>query len=232
MQPSPDEALTVRRRNRVTDSASFLFSAWRVRPRARRVLWTLSILMALTGSGMLAYPYATNLFANQRQSELARQFQSPEFRVQFGSREIQPGNPVTRVVIAKLGVDALVVEGTDLAALRAGAGHYSATPLPCEKGNVAIAGHRTTYGGPFNRVDELVAGDEIRLVTPEKSCTYRVVDGPSGTSRPRRSSAGWITHPNDGGVIGPLSGSWLTLTTCHPKRSAAKRLILRGVLVG
>ena len=57
--------------------------------------------------------------------------------------------------IPVLGVDVVVVEGTTASALRAGAGHYPETPLPCELGNVGIAGHRTTYGKLFNQIDRL-----------------------------------------------------------------------------
>lgn len=218
-------------RTRAGEALSFLFEAWRMRPRSRRILWVISIVLALAGAGMLAYEPVTNILAGRRQGELAEQFVSPEFRTRFTRREILPGQVVTRVVITKIGVNALVVEGTDPRALRAGAGHYANTPLPCEKGNVAIAGHRNVYGSPFLRLDELVSGDQIELITPERSCTYRIVNGP-GSNRPHPRAAGWITEPDDGGVIGPMEGSWLTLTTCHPKRSATKRLIVRASLVG
>ena len=67
-----------------------------------------------------------------------------------------------------------MVEGTTQDALRAGAGHYPETALPCGAGNVAIAGHRTTFGQPFNRLDEVAPGAEITLETPLGTCTYRV----------------------------------------------------------
>ena len=57
----------------------------------------------------------------------------------------------------------VVVEGTTPAALKAGAGHYRGTPLPCEMGNVAIAGHRTTYGKPFNQIDRSDQGRQDHL---------------------------------------------------------------------
>lgn len=218
-------------RTRAGQALSFLFEAYRSRPRGRRILWVISIILALAGAGMLAYEPVTNVLAGREQGKLARQFVSPEFKTTYTRREIRPGQAVTRVVIPKIGVNALVVEGTDPRALRAGAGHYANTPLPCEKGNVAIAGHRNVYGSPFLRLDELVAGDEISLVTPERTCTYRVVAG-TGGNHPSPRAAGWITEPSDGGVIGPLEGSWLTLTTCHPKRTATKRLIVRATLIG
>jgi sortase A len=102
---------------------------------------------------------------------------------------------------------------------RAGAGHYPNTPLPGQDGNVAIAGHRTTYGKPFNRVDELNVGDRIWLITPVGEYEYEVSKDP------------WVTGPRDWSVIEPTSAPSLTLTTCHPKGSAAERLIVRAELV-
>lgn len=179
---------------------------------------------------MVSWPFLTDLIGSREQSRLSQEFQSPEFRSRFGAAEIAPGHVVMRVVIPSIGVDSLVVEGTDPKTLRAGAGRYQTSARPCNPGNVAIAGHRNIYGKPFLRVDELRRGDEVRLVTPERTCTYEVVDGPKGTARPSKSAAGWITTPDDGSVIAPLPGSMLTLTTCHPKNHATKRLIIRAQL--
>ena len=184
----------------------------------------------IAGAGMLAYPLATHVYSSTKQRSLDAEFLTPEFKRNFQAGQIVEGQVLTRIVIERLGVNALIVEGTEPKALRAGAGHYRKTALPCQTGNVGIAGHRTTYGKPFSRVDELSAGDTISLVTPERSCDYVVVEGERGKRRPRRGAAAWITHPNDGAVLGPLPGSMLTLTTCHPKGSARERLILRAQL--
>lgn len=218
--------------SRVKDAASFIWGAWKVRPRGRKAIWALALLMAISGTAMLTYPFLTDLYSSIRQSQLTKEFQSPEFESAFASGNVAPGQVLTRITIASIGVNALIVEGTEPAALRAGAGHYEQTALPCERGNVGIAGHRTTYGKPFNQLDELRTGDIIELTTPTGSCKYRVVDGPAGSPRPRRGSPTWVTHPKDGAVLNPMDGHFLTLTTCHPKGSAAKRLIVRAELVG
>lgn len=209
----------------------FLFGAWRIRPRSKRILSALSVVLALSGAGMLGYPFFTDLYSSRQQDRLEQEFVSPEFREDYRLGRVESGQVLTRIRIPAIGVDALIVEGTDARSLRAGAGHYPHTALPCQAGNVGIAGHRNTYGEPFNRLDELRVGHEIQLITPGGSCTYRVVDGPDGTRRPHRFSAGWITHPEDGEVLLPLGGNNLTLTTCHPKRSTAERLIIRAELV-
>jgi len=138
--------------------------------------------------------------------------------------------PPGLIQIPKLGLDAVIVEGTDPRTLHAGPGHYSQTPPPCSRGNVAIAGHRTTYGRPFSRLAELVPGDRITLVTPEGRCTYEVVPAPTRRAAPRAGTASWITTPGNWSVIGPLQGSFLTLTTCNPAGSASQRLIVRAQL--
>lgn len=180
---------------------------------------------------MLSYPYVTDIYSSREQSKLIREFSLPDLESRFSAGRIDDGEVLLRIIIPKIGVDSLIVEGTAAKALRAGAGHYKETALPCKTGNVGIAGHRTTYGKPFNRLDELNPGDEITLITPEEKCTYRAVASTTNLPKPRAAAAAWITHPLDGAVLGPLDGSFLTLTTCHPKRSAAQRLILRAELV-
>jgi sortase A len=111
------------------------------------------------------------------------------------------------------------VEGITPSALRAGAGHYPQTPLPCESGNVAIAGHRTTYGKPFGNLDRLKPGDTIQLTTPIGGCVYQVTKAP------------YPVDPNDISVLDATPDRTLTLTTCHPKGSAAQRLIVKATWV-
>ena len=85
------------------------------------------------------------------------------------------GDAVARIRMPKIGLDKIVVEGVDVDDLRKGPGHYRSTPMPGQRGNAAIAGHRTTYGAPFNRIDELDPGDEISVSTPQGDFTYKVL---------------------------------------------------------
>jgi sortase A len=210
----------------------YLLDAIRLRPIGRRALSALSLVLFLAGAGMFAYPFVTDIYAEQLvQRPLDDQFNTVELREQYETRTVATGDPLTRIIMPSLGVDALVVEGTSPAALRAGAGHYPNTPLPGEVGNVAIAGHRTTYGRPFSRIDELELGDEIRLKTPLATHRYRVVGHPAGAARPCPTGACWIVAPNDWSVVAPTDEAMLTLTTCHPKGSARERLIIRAQLV-
>jgi sortase A len=201
------------------------------RPGGRRAVSVLSVVLFLAGTVMFAYPVGTDLYSRIHQDRLQDRFDDPDVAQAYRERRVAVGQGLTTMRIPKLGVEILVVEGTTPAALRAGAGHYVETPLPGEAGNVAIAGHRTTYGKPFNRLDELEIGAEVQLVTPLATHIYRVVPAPEDVARPCPTGACWITDPNDWGVVGPTDGSMLTLTTCHPKGSARERLILRAELV-
>lgn len=195
------------------------------RPGGRRAVSVLSVVLFLAGAVMFAYPLGTDLYSRYSQSQLQARFPDPQLAKEYLERRVPVGAGLTRLRIPKIGVDVLVVQGTTADALRAGAGHYVDTPLPGEAGNVGIAGHRTTYGRPFNRIDELTAGDVVELQTPFDVFTYKVVPAFGGHANP------WPVQPTDYGVLSQdAPGHWLTLTTCHPKGSAAQRLILRLTL--
>ena len=186
---------------------------------ARRGLSLLSLALLGTAVGLLGYPVYTNMYHNRVQSQLKDQFASAELKQAYEAGTVAIGDSLTRIKIPKLGVDTIVVEGTTASALRAGAGHYPNTPLPCEAGNVSIAGHRTTYGKPFANVDRLTTGDTIILETPVGSCTYEVERAP------------YIVSPRDLSVVADdVSRKTLTLTSCHPKHSAKQRIIIKAVM--
>ena len=128
------------------------------------------------------------------------------------------GEAVAVIKIPKIGVEQAVVEGTGVGDLRKGPGHYRNTPLPGQPGNAAIAGHRTTYGAPFNRIDELAPGDPILVTTLQGNFKYVVSEAPFPVS------------PSKNDVLFNKSDNRLTLTTCHPKYSAEKRLIVVATL--
>ena len=211
-----DQQSQVRQPGRLRDGSRFFFDTLRSRPVARRILSGFSIITAVVALGMLAYPLYTNYQQDRLQSKLAIQLRSPENKAAYAAGHTPEGDALTRLVIPALKVDTVVVEGTGASALRAGAGHYPNTPLPGEEGNVAIAGHRTTYGKPFANLDRLAVGDQIVLETPLGQHVYRVTRSP------------FVVANNDFTVISQTPGRTLTLTTCHPKGSASQRLVVRA----
>jgi sortase A len=188
----------------------------RTKPSVRRGLSVLSVVLLLGGIALIGYPFFTNVWQDRLQTKLGKQLTTPELQQAYRERAVEVGDSLTRVRIPAIDVDVVVVEGITPSALRAGAGHYPQTPLPCESGNVAIAGHRTTYGKPFGNVDRLKAGDTIELTTPIGGCVYQL------------SKAPFVVDPSDISVIDPTADRTVTLTTCHPRGSAAQRLIVRA----
>lgn len=203
-----------------TPGVGSLVSFLRTRRWARRLLSGLSALLLLGALGMLGYPFYTNLYQNRVQDRLDNQLESPEIKQAYRDRAVETGDSLTRIRIPSIDVNVVVVEGTTAGALKAGAGHYPATPLPCETGNVGIAGHRTTYGRPFHNLDRLKPGDEIILETPLGRCSYKVDRDP------------FVVAPTDLSVVDPTATPTLTLTTCEPKGSAARRLIVKASFQG
>jgi sortase A len=149
--------------------------------------------------------------ASREQADLKDHLADPPRRVV--RRKPLPGDAVARLRIPAIDVDEYVVEGTSTDQLRKGPGHYPDTPLPGQRGTVAIAGHRTTYGAPFRNVDELDPGDRIAVDTPSGSFAYRVE-----RVRIVEPTALWVTKR--------VRHNRLVLTACHPLYSAAQRIVV------
>ena len=129
------------------------------------------------------------------------------------------GSVVAEIQIPAIGVDQYVVEGTTESDLSKGPGHYIGTAMPGQAGNVAIAGHRTTNGAPFNGLGRLVRGDRIILTTTsDQNLTYVVAGTPQAVS------------PHDVAVLNYFGDNRITLTTCNPEFSSSQRLVAVGML--
>jgi len=129
------------------------------------------------------------------------------------------GEAVAIIRIPKIGVDKAVVQGVGLPDLKKGPGHYPQTPMPGQPGNAAIAGHRTTYGAPFFRLNELNPGDTIFVTTAQGAFEYHV----------RETK---VVKPTELSVLNPTPDNRLTLTTCNPRFSASQRLVVVSDLIG
>lgn len=137
----------------------------------------------------------------------------------------EEGQPVGVIKIPRIGVDWLMVEGVSRDDLKKGPGHYPTTPLPGQAGNVGIAGHRTTYGAPFNRIDELIPGDEITIATIQGTFIYQVIASPEDPEQ-----AWYSVSPRQVEVLEDNGDNRITLTACHPKHSARERIVINAVL--
>ncbi|MCA1831298.1 MAG: class E sortase [Actinomycetota bacterium] len=211
---------------RVGATIAFLADASRRRRSGRMALWLVVMALVVAGVGMLTYPFYTHYYAHRLQNGALKtklaDFSTPSGLEQYKRHQLKVGDPLTRIIIPKLKLNVIVVEGISGNALRAGAGHYESTALPGDYGNVAIAGHRTGFGEPFRHLERLRAGDQIILVTPLGRYTYEVVPPFDAHANP------WITTATDLSVIQPTAEPSLTLTTCDPPHTSLNRMIVRA----
>src|ERR1700727_3025788 len=127
------------------------------------------------------------------------------------------GNPVGDIRIPVIGLNQVVVEGTNTPDLRKGPGHYIGTPLPGQAGNASVAGHRTTYGHPFYNLDSVKVGDPIVLTTIQGIFVYD-------------ATKSFVVQPSDTTVVDNVIANQITLTTCNPRFSATTRLVVQAKL--
>ena len=203
--------------------------------------------LVLVGAGVLVLLFTafqlwgTGIFEAHSQNQLRSSLQNelpPAARRQAATHDLtvppttDPGPPRTAVPAApppagkavgviqipSIGLNQVVVEGVGEADLRLGPGHYPGTPLPGERGNSAVAGHRTTYGHPFYNLNAVPVGAPVTIVTRQGIFVYRTQ---------------WlrVVSPSDSAVLDASTSPLLTLTTCNPRYSASQRLVLRAVLV-
>lgn len=175
----------------------------------------------------------TNLYTDQQQKALDKtltnQWEQPPRTVHDPTRlaAYEEGKGIARIYLPTLGKRQVhvVVEGVSHEDLKKGPGHYPGTDLPGAIGNVVISGHRTTYGAPFNRLDELKPGDPIVLETQSFFFTYTVL----ATTIVSPDAIGETDHVPNQPHAKPTQ-RLLTLTTCNPKYSARERLVVRAGL--
>lgn len=139
-----------------------------------------------------------------------------------------PADAVALLRIPRLGArwEWAVVDGVSRSDLKRGPGHYPDSAMPGEVGNFAVAGHRRTYGQPFVDLDRVEEGDLVYVETAAGWVTYEV-------------DSSEVVPPNATDVVLPVpkkpgvepTERLLTLTTCWPKNSSSKRLIVYGHLV-
>lgn len=167
------------------------------------------------GAGCLAMFAYEHVEARRFQAEQAAAFEQ-QVRQQQVVHAVRPGGLVGMLDVPRLELSTPVIEGDDMRTLKRAVGHLPDTPLPWEKGNSAIAGHRD---GLFRPLKDVKVGDEIRFRTTKEELRYRVTKTT-------------IVQPDDLSVLEPQAeASTLTLITCYPfyyVGTAPKRFIVHA----
>lgn len=178
--------------------------------------------------------YFTNLYTAKEQTRLGdalhETWARPPAKGAPSVADVPLGSGLAVIWIPRIGMVGphgakVVVEGVSHEDLKKGPGHYPGTALPGQVGNMVISGHRTTYGAPFNRLDELRTGDPIVIETRDTWFTYRLT-----SEQVVSPSAVEVTYAVPGNRTAKPTQRLLTLTTCNPKYSASQRLIVHALL--
>jgi sortase A len=133
-------------------------------------------------------------------------------------RTLKSGEGIGRIVVPRLGLRMVFVYGVDHESLKRGPGLHPSTRLPGQGKLVYIAGHRTTYGAPFSRIDTMRNGDRITLEMPYGTFEYSVTG-----SR--------VVKSDNLSVLRSRGYEQVALQACHPRFFASHRWITYGRLI-
>jgi sortase A len=213
----------------------------------RRSMRILGTLLAATGALTLVWALVvwqwmdpfTALYTKWKQHQLAGQYdkRAAAFAPSFASgtslaaersliarearayrRGVHRGEAIGRIRIPRLGLDMVIVDGTDHDSLTKGPGRYLGSFMPGENRLVYVAGHRTTYLAPFSHIDDLRTGDPVTIDVPYGTFTYRI-------------SGHRVVAANNVGVLRSPRRERLILQACHPRFFASHRYLQYGRLV-
>lgn len=206
--------------------------------RAVRLLGTLLILAGVAG---LAWAFVvwrwqdpftavyTHIEQRQLTSDYERRFDEfgrrpptparvgdPAARLRTDARRYRKGlgrgKAVGRLIVPRLGLNMMIVNGTDHDTLKKGPGRYLGSFMPGEGQLVYVAGHRTTYSAPFSRIESLRRGDPVTVELPYARVEYRITTHA-------------IVPATALHVLRSRGKEVLALQACHPRFFASERYI-------
>lgn len=191
--------------------------------RISRLIDFLGRTMIVAGLLLLSFVayqlWGTGIAEGRSQNVMATQLVQPQ---PVQPQPVQPklGGLVGRITIPSIGISKYVVAGVRIKDLERGPGLFPGSPMPGQKGNVAIAGHRTTFGAPFSRIDKLRSNEKIILESKGGTFTYRV-DGQPKIVSATDVAVARTTNPDI---------AMVTLVSCYPKWTSTQRIVVVGIL--
>ncbi len=195
-------------------------------------------ILIIIGIGVASFPFIKSQYSKHQQEQLLTEWNmsnqvtarqsftslSKVYASDTNKEEATQTTPSTGELIGTIEIPEInltlpILEGATIPNLKKGAGRLEGTAFLGEKGNAAIAAHRSyTYGKDFNRLDELENGDEIIITTETTTYTY-IVDN---TLRVLPDDTSVLASNQDKSII--------TLITCDPIKDPTHRLIVQASL--
>jgi sortase A len=196
----------------------------------------IAYLLIVAGLAVMFYPKAKSMYYSYQENQLLKDWEAssldPEIQKNYkklddiflgktapeGKKSSNTG-VIGKLSIRKIDLTLPIVEGASLQNMKSAAGHLKGTSPIGEKGNAAIAAHRSyTYGKQFNRLLEVKKGDLIQITTVNKKFTYKITEEE-------------LVSPYDLSVLDNQKDKrMITLITCHPMKNPTHRFIVKAVL--
>ena len=199
----------------------------------RKIIRYGGIALIVIGLVIIIWPFYINFVMARREADILASWDEVPAAATIGEEDsgdtlpqeetktIDPEKKLPfKISIPEIDMEWRVREGTDSRTLKQGPGFYIGSALPGEAGTCVVAGHRTTYGAPFNRLDELVEGDEIIIETAGNEKFTYLVTGQKAVL------------PTDLSVLKNTEYPSLVLSTCTPEYFATRRLIIYARIAG
>lgn len=196
-------------------AAAWAFTVWRWQDPFT-ALYTSNQQQALEADferNLVAYDPPVRRDGRGSRSAVAREQRLVRREARRYRSTLATGDAVGRLRVPRLGLDVIVVDGTDSSTLTKGPGRYEGSYVPGEGELVYVAGHRTTYSAPFAHIDRLERGDVVTFDLPYARFTYRV-----------RSHV--IVAADDVDRLRSRGREVLALQACHPRFFASQRYIV------
>ncbi len=131
--------------------------------------------------------------------------------------QLEEGKGIGILNIPKINLEIGIIEGVRYEDIKYVVGHFPGSPMPGEKGNFAIAGHRISYfGQAFKDINQLEKGDKVKVTYNGKEYTYEITDM-------------YEVNPNETEALNPTKDATITIVTCTT--DAKNRVIVKGKLV-
>ena len=131
--------------------------------------------------------------------------------------QLEEGKGIGILNIPKINLEIGIIEGVSYEDIKYVVGHFPGSPMPGEKGNFSIAGHRISYfGQAFKDIDKLEKGDKVKVTYNGKEYTYEITDM-------------YEVTPNETEALNPTKDATITIVTCTT--DAKNRVIVKGKLV-
>ena len=122
-----------------------------------------------------------------------------------------------QIQIPAIGVSAPVVLGDGWEQLKKGVGQHIGTANPGDKGNLVLSAHNDIFSEIFRDLDKLKKGDEVTIITQDRSFTYVI-------------TSSQIVEPTRVDLLAQTSDSMITLISCYPYLVDNKRIVVQGIL--